>query len=158
MRVLVFFSWNTASGVASCQGGWATEGLAWHGLQRSRLPLPLWRASKSVSLAVPRAYSGRGRGEPRIALAPYRLLFAVFRRKRACRRHRMLHLFTPHVYLWLRKYLTWCERPLLVISIVECYSNFRPSCFDILWHVLSFFGAVFAVLLDLRVVQYQLMF
>lgn len=80
------------------------------------------RPSPSVSLCRVRA-AVVVEGAPLIVHALYRLLFAVFRRKRACRRLRMLHLFTTLVHLWLRKYLTWCERPLLVISFVKCFSN-----------------------------------
>lgn len=69
------------------------------------------RAAGCVSVAVPRASSGRGRG----ALVPLasKLLFAVRHRKRTCRRHRALH-YLHSVHLWPRKYLSWCEKPFLV--------------------------------------------
>lgn len=50
--------------------------------------------SACVSVAVPRAYSGRGRERGVTCRSRYTLLFAVRHRMRTCRRHRALHLFT----------------------------------------------------------------
>lgn len=89
---------------------------------------------RSVSLCRVRAAVVEGR-----PARAYRLLSAACRRERTCYRHRMLRF--QRVHLWLRKYLTWSERPLLVdcVYIQEAKPDLcdRSDC-----KVLSFFCAI----------------
>lgn len=115
----LFFSWNMASGVASCQGGWETEGL---GCGRAHRRCSSERQYQSVS-----PYRVRTAVVVEGNLAALSHLIDCYSRisveSARVAGNECYILFTTLVHLWLRKYLTWCERPLLGTSIVECCSD-----------------------------------
>lgn len=124
---LVLYATGFLLGVEKC----GLRGIGVLGVGKMRRPRQSWEPGawpRRVSRAEPvRAVLVEGR----VRRALYPLLFAVFRWKRTCRRRRTPHLFTI-AYLWLNKYLTCCERPLLALLCLLSKHYVLK-----LWYVLS---------------------